>query len=208
MITTRTSFLAAAAIAAALTLSSCAVAAPAPAPGAGSTSSPSSSTGAFNDADVLFAQLMIPHHEQAVEMSDDLLAKEGVDSRVTDIATAIKAAQQPEIDQMQGWLTQWGAEETDPSGMGGMGDMGDGGMGNGSNGMMSDDDMMALRDSSAADAGALFLRQMIMHHEGAIVMAKAEIADGESAEAQALAEAIVSSQTAEIAQMNDLLAAL
>jgi len=206
MITSRTIVLTVAALTAALTLSSCAVGGPAPgAGGSSSDSSAGSSTGssataAFNDADVLFAQLMIPHHKQAVEMSEDLLAKTGVDARVTDIATSIKAAQQPEIDQMTGWLTQWGAPEESSGGMAGMGGMG--------NGMMSDDDMMALRSSSAADAGALFLSQMIMHHEGAIVMAQAELTDGESADAQALARSIVETQTAQITEMKDLLAAL
>ncbi|KGJ72786.1 hypothetical protein GY21_13035 [Cryobacterium roopkundense] len=198
--TARTSLVTVLALASALTLSACAVAGPTPGASGDAGASTSASTAAFNDADESFAQLMIPHHEQAIEMSDDLLTKDGVDVRVTDIATAIKAAQQPEIDQMQGWLTEWGAEATDHSGMGGMGE--------GSNGMMSDGDMMALRDSSGADAGALFLQQMIMHHEGAIVMAKAELSNGENPEAQTLAQSIVTSQTAEIAEMRELLAAL
>ena len=62
------------------------------------------SAGAHNDADVMFAQHMIPHHQQAVEMSDIVLAKQGIDPRVTELATAIKAAQGPEIKQMQEWL--------------------------------------------------------------------------------------------------------
>ncbi len=56
----------------------------------------------------MFAQQMIPHHQQAIEMSDIVLARKGIDPRVTDLATAIKAAQGPEIKQMQGWLGQWG----------------------------------------------------------------------------------------------------
>src|SRR5512144_2736414 len=84
--------------------------------GTGRSTDPSASTSAnaapssqdHNDADVMFAQHMIPHHQQAVEMSDIVLAKQGVDPRVTDLATRIKAAQGPEIQQMQGWLRQWG----------------------------------------------------------------------------------------------------
>lgn len=61
-----------------------------------------------NQADVTFAQQMIPHHTQAIEMSDVVLGKDGIDPRVTDVANQIKAAQGPEIEQLQGWLTEWG----------------------------------------------------------------------------------------------------
>ena len=182
----RVPFLTVAALATALALSGCAGAAP--------QAESSTAASAFNSDDVMFAQLMIPHHEQAVEMSDDLLAKDGVDQEIADLATQIKAAQAPEIETMQGWLSDWDAPE------GGMA-----GMDHGTDGMMSDDDMMALQDASGAAAGTLYLTQMIMHHEGAIAMANAELNDGENADALALAEAIVSSQTGEIAIMNDLL---
>lgn len=75
-----------------------------------SVSAPSSAsaTGAHNQADAMFTQHMIPHHQQAIEMSDMLLGKQGIDPRVLDLAKQIKAAQAPEIEQMQTWLTQWG----------------------------------------------------------------------------------------------------
>jgi uncharacterized protein (DUF305 family) len=57
---------------------------------------------------VMFAQHMIPHHQQAIEMSDMILAKQDIDPRVVELANQIKAAQGPEIEQMQGWLKQWG----------------------------------------------------------------------------------------------------
>src|SRR5882724_5357650 len=69
-----------------------------------SSSATAAAAEAHNDADVMFAQHMIPHHQQAVEMSDMLLAKQGIDPRVTQLATQIKAAQGPEIQQMQSWL--------------------------------------------------------------------------------------------------------
>lgn len=56
----------------------------------------------------MFTQQMIPHHQQAIEMSDDILGKQGIDPRVVTLANQIKAAQGPEIQQMQGWLAQWG----------------------------------------------------------------------------------------------------
>jgi len=163
----------------------------------GTTSSASPSVevqGEFNTADSMFAMMMIPHHQQAVEMSDMLLGKSGVDQQVMDLAQQIKDAQAPEIDLMQSWLEAWGM--SDAGGMDGM-DMGDG--------MMSDGDMAVLESAEGADAARLFLEQMITHHEGAIEMAQAELADGVNPDAIALAQTIVDAQTTEIALMRDLL---
>src|SRR4051812_8528701 len=131
---------------------------------------------AHNQSDVMFAQHMIPHHQQAIEMSDVVLAKQGIDPRVTDLAKQIKAAQGPEIQQMQGWLTQWGSPQMPmPSGMPGHGDMpGMSGM-PGMTGMMSEQDMAALQNAQGVEASKLFLTQMIAHHEGAITMGQNEI---------------------------------
>ncbi|MFC5929471.1 DUF305 domain-containing protein [Cryobacterium melibiosiphilum] len=191
MLTTRTTLFAALSMAAALTLTSCAGGSPAATPSA------ASETSTFNTADVIFAQMMIPHHEQAVEMSDDLLAKDGIDQDVVDLAADIKTAQQPEIDRMQGWLTEWDAEEDSMAGMD-----------HGSDGMMSAEDMTMLQDASGTDASRLFLQQMTLHHEGAVAMAQLEIDDGENADAVKMATGIVTTQTAEIAVMADLLETL
>jgi uncharacterized protein (DUF305 family) len=155
---------------------------------------------AHNDADVMFAQHMIPHHQQAVEMSDMVLGKQGVDPRVTELANKIKAAQGPEIQQMQGWLTQWGTPSMPP--MSGHGDM------PGTSGMMSEQDMTALKDAQGVAASKLFLTQMIAHHEGAITMAQTEIKDGQYPVAIELAKAIVTTQQQEIDTMNGILASL
>ena len=182
---TRTSLLAAAAVAAALAFSGCAGGAPEAGSGAAAS---------FAEPDVEFAQMMIPHHEQAVEMSDEILAKDGVDQAVVDLATQIKAAQEPEIKQLGSWLDAWRA------------DRGMAGMDHGTDGMMSDDDMAALADAQGAEAGELFLEQMVVHHEGAIAMAKTQLETGKNAEAKAMAQAIVTSQADEIQVMQDLLA--
>jgi uncharacterized protein (DUF305 family) len=149
----------------------------------------------FNDADVMFAQMMIPHHQQAIEMSDVLLDKDGIDAQVTDLATQIKQAQGPEIDTLSQWLAEWGAE---PAADGGHGSMGDG--------MMSEDDMQALDEAQGAEAQRLFLEQMIAHHKGAIEMAQTEVEDGENPQAVAMAQTIVETQSSEIETMEDLLA--
>ncbi|QHC68815.1 DUF305 domain-containing protein (plasmid) [Rathayibacter sp. VKM Ac-2759] len=165
-----------------------------------SSSSPSDSAtavaGDFNDQDVMFAQMMKAHHEQAVEMSDMILMKDDVDQRVLDLATKIKAEQAPEIDTMQQWLTSWGADDSMSS------------MDHDMSGMMSDEDMSALESASGTDAAKLFLEQMTMHHEGAIEMAQNEVDSGQNPDAVALAESIVTSQSAELDEMKALLASL
>jgi uncharacterized protein (DUF305 family) len=163
-----------------------------------------------NDADVMFAQHMIPHHQQAIEMSDMLLAKQGVDPRVTELAKQIKAAQGPEIQQMQGWLSGWGNPSMSPMPSGDMDTPGHGdmpGMSSGS-GMMSDQDMTDLSNTQGVDASKLFLTQMIEHHKGAITMAQNEIRDGRYPAAVAMAHSIVTSQQQEIDTMNGILASL
>ncbi|MFB9309748.1 uncharacterized protein (DUF305 family) [Agromyces hippuratus] len=160
------------------------------------TATSEAATADFNGADVTFAQMMIPHHEQAVAMSETILAKDGIDERVRDLATQIKDAQQPEIDQLREWLDDWGQEESDMDGM------------NHGGGMMSEEEMTALEDAAGADAARLFLEQMTVHHEGAIEMANAEVQDGENADAKAMAETIVATQTEEVTLMQELLASL
>jgi len=147
-----------------------------------------------NNADLMFTTMMIPHHEQAIEMADVILDAVGIDTRVVALAETIKAAQAPEIELMESWLDEWG------TGMGGMGGMGDG--------MMTDTDMQALEDATGDEASQLFLEQMIEHHEGAIDMAQTEVDNGENPDVIGLAEAIIESQTAEIATMQEILASL
>jgi uncharacterized protein (DUF305 family) len=171
-------------------------------PSSSATAAPGTTAGAeaHNDADVMFAQHMIPHHTQAIEMSDTLLATQGVDPRVTELANQIKAAQGPEIQQMQSWLTQWGTHSMPP--MSGHGDM------VGMSGMMSEQDMTTLKDAQGVDATRLFLTQMIAHHEGAIIMAQTEIKDGQYPPAVEMAHAIVTTQQQEIDTMTGILATL
>lgn len=180
---------------------------------AGCGNSDSTSSGAnYNDADVTFAQQMIPHHEQAVEMAK-LAAGRAKSQEVKDLAAAIEAAQGPEIATMSAWLKAWG-QETSGAGMDGMdhGGMDHGGMdgmdGESSGqmqGMMSDSEMSELEASSGADFDTRFLTMMIAHHEGAIAMAKVEQADGRNSDAKELAGIIIEAQTREIALMRSLL---
>lgn len=152
-----------------------------------------------NDADVMFAQMMIPHHQQAIEMSDMLLANEAAMTEVATLAEEIKAAQGPEIDTLNGWLTEWGVDSSAPMDHGDM---------SSDDGMMSDEDLAELESASGAEVNRLFLEQMIMHHEGAIAMAQEQVDNGQNADAIALAEDIIATQEAEIATMGSILGTL
>lgn len=155
-------------------------------------------SGEFNDADVEYVSGMIVHHEQAVEMSDILLAKDDVDTDVVSLAEEIRDAQQPEIDQMVTWLQAWDHEPDDNHG-------GHGNHGATHEGMMGEEDIAELEATEGKEASRLFLEQMIVHHEGAVSMAEDHLANGENPEALELSEEIISVQQAEIEQMEDLL---
>ncbi|MEU7001137.1 DUF305 domain-containing protein [Nonomuraea sp. NPDC046570] len=160
--------------------------------GASPTSAPASSA-VFNDADVMFAQMMIPHHEQAVEMAD-LAATRAADPEVKELAEKIKEAQDPEIATMESWLREWGKPV--PTG----------GMGHDMPGIMSEGDMKKLEAAKGTEFDKQFVTMMIAHHEGAIDMARTEEAKGVNPEAKALAKTIVTTQQAEIDQMEQILA--
>lgn len=222
----RTMTLTALALASALTLTACGTgaqdenagaeasatatsSAPAATPAATATATPSTrATGSaeevsaeHNDADVMFAQMMIPHHQQAVEMSEMLLAKDDVPAEVAEFAQKVIDAQGPEIERMNAMLTAWGEDPVDMGDMGGMEGMDHGGM----SGMMSEEDMAALEQAQGTEAARLYLEQMTAHHQGAIEMAQDEVEGGQNPQAVALAEKVVADQQAEITEMEQML---
>lgn len=148
--------------------------------------------------DVMFLQMILPHHAQAIEMSDILLAKPGLDPRVQKLAQDIKAAQQPEMDSMRGWLAEWGAPTaaSDHAGHAGM------------EGMLTPQQLTELRNADTAQAQDLYLRGMIAHHRGAITMANDVKAKGSDPRVLALADQIVRTQHAEIDVIQGLLGSL
>jgi uncharacterized protein (DUF305 family) len=189
---TRTLFFSATAVIAGLTLAGCADTTSDPASG----TSASSESAVFNDQDVMFAQMVLPHHTQAVEMSNTLLTKgDTVDSDVLALAETIKDEQGPEIDQLTTWLSDWGQDTS-------------GSMDHSMDGMMSESDMTELADAEGTEASRLFLEQMTEHHNGAVDMAQQEIDGGENPDAIEMANDIVDSQTAQIEQMEALLSSL
>ncbi|GAA2311272.1 DUF305 domain-containing protein [Streptomyces kunmingensis] len=222
----RRAALAAAAGAASLALAACGSSNDSSAGHDGNDSSPSRSAsasasasataprGQHNAADLAFAEGMIPHHRQAVEMAD-LAPDRAGSAEVKKLADEIKKAQDPEIRTLSGWLVSWGEQvpaegamnhsmhgtsstsaTSGRDGMGGMGGMG---------GMMTAEDMNRLKKTSGDAFDTAFMHLMIKHHEGAVDMARTEKAAGSFPAAKKMANAIIASQTAEISWMNKLL---
>jgi uncharacterized protein (DUF305 family) len=160
----------------------------------GATPPSASAAGQFNDADVMFAQQMILRHEQAVAMSDMVLDKTGVHPEVTALAQQIKAAQQPELEQLNSWLDAWGRKQVD-----------DGGQHHGGHGTITAEKMRRLDRADGPGGQRLFLQGMIRHHQGAVAMAETEIAEGKHPAAIQLAETIAKRQQQEIDTMQELL---
>lgn len=152
----------------------------------------------FNEADVAFAQGMIPHHEQAVEMADVALDPEiGAGAEVVDLASRIKAGQGPEIELMTGWLTSWGQPvQMDTSQGHDMSSM---------DGMMSAEQMDSLGMMAGPQFDRMWMEMMIAHHTGAISMAQTVKAAGSNPDVVVLADQVIAAQQGEIAEMQALL---
>jgi len=146
---------------------------------------------ALSSAEVIFAQMMIPHHQQAVDMGT-LAETRAASAEVKALSAKIKAEQHPEVDEMKHWLEDAG----EPLEMGHEMNM---------SGMLTDAQMQALEAASGADFDKLYLEGMILHHQGAIDMAK-PLTNSSNANVKKLAEHIVSSQAEQITYMQELLA--
>jgi uncharacterized protein (DUF305 family) len=148
--------------------------------------------GMMAQADRHFIEMMIPHHQGAIDMANLALSR-AKHAEIKRLAETIKRDQTREIQQMRTWYKQWYGTEVPATSMGGMGMMG----------MSRHRDMMgdltALRNASDFDAE--FIRQMIPHHEMALRMSRMVINHGNRRELRNLADSIIRSQTSEINQM-------
>jgi len=162
----------------------------------GSASPTVETLGEFNDADAMFVTMMIPHHEQEVEMSEAILAKDGIDERVLTLAEQIRDAHEPEIERMESLLDQWEIDDdAEPD------DDDDDG-----NAWMSEGDWEALEAADGSAAERLYLEGLIESHEAAVEMAKTEMDEGINPDALEVAQRIIEVHTAELATMQDLVA--
>ena len=158
--------------------------------GHGTMASDEAASTAYTDDELMFASMMIPHHSQAVTMSE-LALNNSTNEDIRALATAIRDAQAPEIAQMQSWL-----DESDYSGThAGHMDMG---------GMLSDEELAELTSAKGSTFDRLFLEGMIAHHEGALDMISM-IKNSSNAEVKKLYSNILTSQSAEIEAMKALL---
>ena len=150
----------------------------------------STSKSDLTSADIMFLQMMIPHHEQAVEMSN-LALTNSKNPELLALAEKIISAQTAEIAQMKKWLSDAGASEVMGHSMG-------------MNGMLSDQELADLKSVTGPTFDQLWLKGMIGHHEGALQMVKM-IDEAKNADIKAFGESIVAAQSAEIAQMKAML---
>ncbi|MDX8143225.1 DUF305 domain-containing protein [Lentzea sp. BCCO 10_0061] len=153
-----------------------------------------------NEHDVKFAQEMIQHHQQALDMAKMVPGK-STNAKVLDIAKRIEGAQDPEIKKMTEWLTKWGAAPTSTS----MPGMDHGATGSSMPGMMTAEEMNKLQQANGAAFDRAWMEMMIKHHQGAIDMAKTHLEKGSNADSKKLAQEIITAQQAEITEMQGLL---
>ena len=144
----------------------------------------SEASGDLSSDDIMFLQMMIPHHQQAIDMSDLALTK-STDSELLALAKDIRDEQAAEIVKMKAWLDKAGAD-LDPGHS----------MGHDMGGMLSDSELAALEAATGKSFDLLWLKGMTGHHVGAIDMA-AMIENAKSAEIKSFGEGIVASQSAQ-----------
>jgi uncharacterized protein (DUF305 family) len=167
------------------------------------------------DFDLMFLDMMIPHHESAVAMAQVALARaEHPETR--ELAHTIVANQQAEVDQLRSWREQWFAGAPQMAmedgwtvmlgmmqGMPGMpatpysGAMGPGGM----MGMMHPESQMTALCEASGPFDRAFMEMMIPHHQLAVVMAQVAVQRASHDELRSMAKQMVDSQTREIEQM-------
>lgn len=158
----------------------------------GNATAPATSATADPD-DVMFAQMMIPHHSQAVQMADQALTRQDLSPEFRTLVEGIKAAQDPEIVVMTGWLKDWGLSET-------IADSADLSHAHHMDGMQSEEDLAEAEKLTGADYERQWMTMMIDHHEGAISMAEA-VRYSKNPDVAELAAAIIAAQESEIALM-------
>ena len=174
--------------------------APEEAPASAEAASPTEAE--HNDADTTFAQMMIIHHEGAIEMAQLAMTKASTED-VRSLGERIAAAQGPEIDTMSGWLDAWAEDQPDEADMTGMGHSG-----MEMDGMDQEAVMAELSGLTGPAMDRRFLELMIDHHRGAITMAEEQRTEGVNPDAIQLAGTIIDAQTAEITEMDNLLRSL
>lgn len=148
----------------------------------------------YNSLDVWFVRMMIPHHQQALEMAA-LAPERAADPRIRAVADRIRAAQGPEIGLMRGWLAARDLPAEVP------------GHDHGTmRGMQSPEAMRRLAAARGADFDQLFVQMMTEHHQGAVAMATDLLKVGADLTMSEFANSVATEQGVEITRMRELLA--
>jgi uncharacterized protein (DUF305 family) len=172
--------------------------------------------GRIGRTEVRFMEGMIDHHQMAIDMALDCLAREDVSDTVRTECQAVIDSQQPEIEQMQAWLLTWYNVDYSPHAMADMMEMmGGEGMEMPMEGMPATDPAMMMgmfagfNRLEGDDYEAAWLEAMIDHHDDAIHMSNRLLErDADSAghvELREIAQAIIDAQTEEIAHYEEML---
>jgi uncharacterized protein (DUF305 family) len=151
----------------------------------------------FNADDLAFVTNMIPHHQQAIDLSA-MVPERSTNAEVIAMAEQVSVAQQPEINAMRVFLVQWNENPQDNTHGGGGGHAA-------MQGMVDDATMARLQTLNGEEFDTLWLESMISHHQGAIEMAKAEVANGQNVDVKSMAQTMVDTQQSEIGQMKQIL---
>jgi uncharacterized protein (DUF305 family) len=140
--------------------------------------------------EIMFAQMMIPHHEQAISMSESALRKSR-NQEILKLSRQIKSLQSTEKSQLINWLKATDSSMTMDHDMK-------------MSGMLTAKELASLTRLTGSKFDRSFLQLMIKHHQGALEMLDL-ISDSRNAEAKALADSIQSAQSKEITSMKLLL---
>ncbi|CAB4966823.1 unannotated protein [freshwater metagenome] len=175
------------------------------------SSTATSAASAASAVDRAFVAQMVPHHEMAIEMGA-LAPQRGERTKIKELGNAIAAGQAPEVKQLQQAARRLGVQVASMSTAekaSGMDHSQHGGDSMATAAMtlgLSMDDMaMSMNMDALTKADPFdraFIDEMIPHHQGAIRMARAELAKGKDPGLRKIATAIVATQTKEIQQMN------
>lgn len=151
----------------------------------------------YNDADLKFVEQMIPHHQQAVDMSS-LAEERAEDPRISRLASDIGFIQSIELEELRGWLLDWGISEgsDDHENHGEM------------SGMLTDAELQSLEATVGLDFDLLWAQLMLKHHEGAIAAAQTLLQDGKSEDVRFFAESLIQTQSAELEELQAIISRL
>ncbi|WP_216205254.1 DUF305 domain-containing protein [Amycolatopsis aidingensis] len=164
----------------------------------------------FNDADVQFLQMMIPHHQQGLDIVRQAKQRAG-SAEVRQLASAVEATQQYEVETMTTWLRGWNqpitADHSAPSGHSAPSESAEHAEHSEHADIHTTDPEVIeeLARTADEDFDSTFLNVFTGHQHNAVAMARKEADEGENPEAKNLAERIVQSRTAQIEQMLKIL---